>query len=118
MKRREFGLGGYPDIALSTARDRARELKARIAEGVDPIEARKAKRAKLVADQHRGLTFEDAVERYLDAKLDQYKNAKHRQQWANTLRTYAVPELGAMLVEDISVQDILRVLLADLAGQD
>ena len=27
-KRREIGLGGYPDIALSTARDRARELKA------------------------------------------------------------------------------------------
>lgn len=109
-KRREFGLGGYPEVPLATARDRARELKEMIREGIDPIEDRKAKKAALVASQRRGLTFEDAVERYLSAKLDQYSNPKHRQQWRNTLLTYAVPELGPMLVQDITVQDVLRVL--------
>ncbi|PRY19294.1 integrase [Aliiruegeria haliotis] len=110
VKRREFGLGGFPEVSVATARDRARDLKDKIREGVDPTEERKARKAALVAAQRRGLTFADAVDKYLNAKLDQYKNPKHRQQWRNTLQTYAIPELGSMLVQDIAVQDVLRVL--------
>lgn len=109
-KRREFGLGSYPEVPLATARDDARALKAKIREGIDPSEERKAKRSAIIAAQRRGLTFDQAVDKYLSAKLDQYKNPKHRQQWRNTLETYVKPELGAMLVEDITVQDVLRVL--------
>jgi len=110
MKRREFGLGGYPEIGLATARNRARELKEKIRDGIDPLQERKEKQAALITAQRRGLVFSEAVDQYLSAKLDQYKNPKHRQQWRNTLRTYAIPELGSMLVHDIQVQDILRVL--------
>uniref|UniRef100_UPI003B51DBC5 tyrosine-type recombinase/integrase n=1 Tax=Roseovarius indicus TaxID=540747 RepID=UPI003B51DBC5 len=109
-KRREIGLGGYPDVPLAVARERAREKKELIRQGVDPVESRKAQKAALIAAQRRGLSFSNAVDRYLDAKLDQFKNIKHRQQWRNTLVTYAVPELGGMLVQDIEVQDVLRVL--------
>lgn len=63
-----------------------------------------------MAAQRRGLTFAKAMERCLAAKLDAFKNAKHRQQWENTLASYAIPELGAMLVQDITTQDVLRVL--------
>ena len=63
-----------------------------------------------MAAQRRGLTFANAVDRCLAAKLDAFKNAKHRQQWENTLATYAIPDLGAMLVQDITTQDVLRVL--------
>lgn len=110
MKRREFGLGGYPEVALATARDRARDLKEKIRDGIDPIQERKEKKAALISAQRRGLTFSEAVDKYLRAKLDQYKNAKHRQQWRNTLQTYAIPELGSMLVQEITPQDVLRVL--------
>lgn len=109
-KRREFGLGAFPEISLASARSRAGELKEKVRSGSDPIEERKAKRSALLAEQLRGLTFEEAVSRYLDTKLDEFENAKHRQQWQNTLRTYAVPELGKMLVQDIAVQDVLRTL--------
>lgn len=109
-KRREIGLGGYPEIGLAEARNRARATKEQIQAGVDPIEARRSTQAALIAEQRRGLLFEDAVDRYLDAKLDAFKNAKHRQQWRNTLTQYAVPELGKMRVHDITVQDVLRVL--------
>jgi integrase len=109
-KRRDIGLGGFPGITLSMARDKAREARAKIESGVDPIEARKAAKAALVAAQGRGLTFAQAVDRALSAKLDAFKNAKHRQQWENTLATYATPELGKMLVQDITTQDVLRVL--------
>lgn len=110
VKRRELGLGGYPEVTLAIARDRAREAKDKIRRGVDPAEERKAARAALAAAQARGLTFATAVNRYLAAKLDAFKNAKHRQQWRNTLTTYATPQIGAMLVSEIAVQDVLRVL--------
>lgn len=108
--RRDIGLGGFPGVTLSQARDKAREARAKIEGGIDPVEARKAAKAALVAAQRRGLTFADAVDRCLAAKLDAFKNPKHRQQWENTLASYATPDLGAMLVNDITTQDVLRVL--------
>jgi len=108
--RRDIGLGGFPGVTLSQARDKAREARARIESGVDPVEERKAAKAVLAAAQRRGLTFAKAVDKALAAKLEGYRNAKHRQQWENTLATYAAPELGMMLVQDITTQDILRVL--------
>lgn len=109
-KRREIGLGGFPDVTLAMARERAREAKDKIRQGVDPVEQRKAARAALTVAQRRGLSFSDAVDRYLAAKMDAFSNAKHRQQWRNTLETHALPELGKMLVHEITVQDVLRVL--------
>lgn len=109
-RRREIGLGGFPDVTLAQARERAREAKDQIRRGIDPIEERKAARAALVAARRRGMTFADATDKCLAAKLDAFKNAKHRQQWRNTLQTYAMPELGKMLVDEIAVQDVLRVL--------
>lgn len=108
--RRDIGLGGFPGITLSMARDKAREARAKIEGGIDPVEERKATKAALVAAQRRGLTFAKAVDMALSAKLDAFKNPKHRQQWENTLQTYAIPELGKMLVQDITAQDVLRVL--------
>lgn len=109
-RRREIGLGGFPDVTLAQARERARAAKDQIRSGVDPVEERKAVRSALAAAQRRGLTFAKAVEEYLSAKLDGFKNAKHRDQWRNTLQTYAIPHLGKMLVQDIAVQDVLLVL--------
>ncbi|MGC1428760.1 MAG: integrase arm-type DNA-binding domain-containing protein [Albidovulum sp.] len=108
--RRDIGLGGFPAVTLAQAREKAREARTMIERGVDPIEERKAAKAALTAAQRRGLTFADATDKYLAAKLDAFKNPKHRQQWQNTLETYAKPELGTMLVQDIAVQDVLRVL--------
>ncbi|WP_312531148.1 phage integrase central domain-containing protein [Paracoccus sp. (in: a-proteobacteria)] len=109
-RRREIGLGGFPDVTLAQARDRAREAKDQIRRGIDPVEERRSARAALEVARRRGLTFADAAARYLDAKLEGFKNAKHRDQWRNTLQTYAMPELGKLLVDEIAVQDVLRVL--------
>lgn len=43
-KRREMGLGRYPDVKLADARKLASEARAKIANGSDPIEARAASR--------------------------------------------------------------------------
>ncbi|MCA3443980.1 MAG: integrase arm-type DNA-binding domain-containing protein [Rhodobacter sp.] len=109
-QRRDIGLGGFPAVTLAQAREKAREARGKIERGIDPVEERKAARAALLLARHRGLTFGEAVDRYLTSKLDEFKNAKHRQQWRNTLDSYAVPELGKMPVSEIETQDVLRVL--------
>ena len=116
-RRRDIGLGGYPDVTLAQARERAREAKDAIRRGVDPVEQRKAAKASLVAARRRGLTFADAVDRYLAAKLAEFRNEKHRKQWRATLDAYAGPAIGDMLVSDIDVQDVLRTLQPIWAGK-
>lgn len=108
--RRDIGLGGFPTVTLAQARDKAREARDKIERGVDPVAERQAAKAALIAAAGRGLSFEKATESYLKAKLDAFKNAKHRQQWENTLAQYARPVLGKMMVQDIDVRDVLRVL--------
>jgi integrase len=108
--RRDIGLGGFPTVTLAQARDKAREARDKIERGVDPVAERQAAKAALIAAAGRGLSFEKATESYLKAKLDAFKNAKHRQQWENTLAQYAQPVLGKMMVQDIDVRDVLRVL--------
>jgi integrase len=109
-KRAEMGLGGFPTVTLAQAREKAREARDKIDQGLNPLAERKAARAALVAAARRGLTFTDAMNRYLDAKMEAFSNAKHKAQWRATLETYAKPELGAMLVQDIQVKDVLRLL--------
>ena len=109
-KRRDIGLGGYPDVSLAQARERGREARDMIRRGIDPVEQRKAARAALTAQQKRGLTFAAAVDRYCAAKLGELSNEKHGAQWRSTLDTYAAPALGDLLVGDIAVSDVQRAL--------
>ena len=109
-KRREIGLGGYPEISLAVARERARTTKGSVRNGDDPVEQRKAARIALQTQQQRGLSFSDAVEKYLVNKQAEFRNEKHRKQWRSTLDTYAKPVIGHMLVADIDVHDIVRTL--------
>ena len=109
-KRRHIGLGSFPTVTLAMAREQAREAFLSIRAGNDPIEDRKAALSALVAAQKRGLTFSDAMERFLEKKLAEFDNDKHKKQWRATLDNYAVPAIGGMLVSDVTVQDVRRVL--------
>jgi integrase len=109
-RRRDIGLGGFPDVTLAQARERARETKDAIRQGIDPVEQRKAARAALVAAQARGLTFKQAWERFSAQKVKEFSTDRYRGQWVATVETYALPHIGGMLVSDITLQDILRVL--------
>jgi len=109
-KRRHIGLGGYPTVTLAMARDMARDAFLKIRAGIDPIEERKAAQSALVTAQKRGLTFADAMEKFLAIKLQEFDSDKHKKQWRATLDKYAVPAIGKMLVADVAVQDVRRVL--------
>jgi integrase len=109
-KRRDMGLGGYPAVTLAAAREAARAARAKLAQGIDPIEDFRQKRSAMVAAQLSATTFSKAAEQYIDAHESAWKNAKHGQQWRNTIVTYANPKIGKMLVQDVSLPHVLAVL--------
>ncbi len=109
-KRRDIGLGGYPDVPLADARRKARETRDDIRKGVDPVEARKAARSALQAAHATAKTFKQCATAYIDAKSVEFRNAKHRAQWSSSVEAYAYPVLGNLLVRDIGLPHVLEVL--------
>lgn len=109
-RRPDLGLGGYPDVTLEQARDRAREVRDQIRAGIDPVAARQAAQDALRAAQAKRLTFDEAAKLAHGAKAPAFRNRKHADQWISTLVTYASPELGSMPVSDIELPHVIAVL--------
>ena len=102
-RRREAGMGPFPDVPLAKAREYAREARDMLRRGVDPIAERQAARRRL-------LTFRQAVERYDEEKGVEFRSALHRKQWRASLERHVIPILGDAAVADITLQDVLDVL--------
>ena len=109
-KRRDIGLGAFPDVTLAQARHHARETRDKIRQGVDPIAEREAVRQALIASQRARLTFAEAARRKHAAIAGEFRNAKHAKQWLSTLERYAVPIIGDMDVSTIELPHVLGVL--------
>ncbi|WP_429097416.1 tyrosine-type recombinase/integrase [Aminobacter sp. BE322] len=109
-KARYMGLGDIKTFGLGEARARARDARKQVADGIDPIEARRAQRDALRADDAKRLTFKDAAERYIQAHQAGWRNAKHADQWRNTLTTYAYPVIGGLPVAKVEVAHIMQIL--------
>jgi integrase len=99
----EMGLGGYPAVSLAEAREKAAGARKLATAGTNPIQARKAQ-----ASQGRK-TFGECADALLAAKASEWRNEKHRQQWAMTLGTYAAP-LRSRPVDEIDTETVLGVL--------
>ena len=66
--------------------------------------------ARYEAAQAKAVTFEQAARAYIAAHEAGWRNAKHAQQWRNTLETYAYPVIGALMVRDVELAHVLAVL--------
>lgn len=109
-RRRDIGLGGFPTVTLAGARERARLTRDQILQGIDPVQERRKAADALREQDARSLTFNEAVALFIDAKSDEWRNAKHRAQWSSTLATYAGPTIGSMQVGNVDHTHILKVL--------
>lgn len=109
-KRRDMGLGGFPEATLSDALEAARKARQQVREGVDPILSRQQAHSALLAQQAAAVTFEKAAKDFMEARGEGWSNAKHRAQWGSTLQTYVYPFIGDLLVSDITLPQVLAVL--------
>jgi integrase len=109
-RERWFGIGPVHTVTLKEARERARNARLLLLDGVDPIEHRKAQRAAVAAAKAKALTFREAAQAYFDQHESKWRNATHRHQFITTLKTYAFPVLGNMSVADIDTAAVLRAI--------
>jgi integrase len=108
-KAHEMGLGSVNTFTLKQARERARAARQLLADGVDPIQAKRQKRAtKLAADAKR-ITFSEAASLYISAHEKAWSR-RHRDQWQASLERHAFPVLGKLTVDAIELPHIRRVL--------
>jgi integrase len=109
-KTRDMGLGSYPDITLAKARELATECRRMVKDGVDPIEARKEERAAGRIEAAKSMTFDECAMAYIAAHEASWRNAKHRQQWATTLKTYVSPVIGKLPVQAVDTGLVMKVI--------
>lgn len=105
-----MGLGSYPDVSLAEAREKAAELRKLTRQGVDPISEKRQQTRVLRAAIAKGITFDDAAGKFIEAHKDGWRNAKHIDQWRNTLATYASPVIGGIDVSLIDTAHIVKIL--------
>jgi integrase len=99
-KPTEIGLGSARDVTLARARELAKDARAKLAEGINPKEARKPL---------EGGTFAECADRLIAAMRPSWRNGKHAAQWEMTLREYAAP-LRRLPAHTITTDDVLSVL--------
>jgi integrase len=106
-----MGLGPLHTVGLAAAREMAAEARLLIRQGRDPLEAKGAQRATVAAQTSRkSWTFDRAAVEYQAANEQRWRNATHRGQWVQSLRDYVSPVIGALPVESITTEHVLKVL--------
>lgn len=102
QKRRDIGLGSASLVSLAEARERALEQRKQARAGDDPFASRRASEAIP--------TFADAAQKVHDLSAPTWRNAKHGQQWLNTLQTFVFPFFGSKRMDAITGADVLTAL--------
>jgi len=108
-KARGMGLGPLHTIGLAEARAKALECRRLLLDGKDPIDTRRYERQVQRAATGE-MTFEKCAEKYITAHRAGWKNAKHADQWTNTLATYAYPVFKSLPVSAIDTPLVMKVL--------
>ena len=98
--RTDFGLGNADLVTLHQARERALEYRRMAKQGLNPR----------FHGKQEVPTFEEIAQQVHIERLPTWKNAKHGQQWINTLRDYAFPKIGRMPVDSIGQPEVLMCL--------
>ncbi len=104
-RRREMGLGRWPDVSIAEARQQAAEARRKVREDVDPIDAR----AKLKFKPKR-LTVKEAIHGCFEAKKAELKGDGKAGRWLSPLNVHIIPKIGHLAIEDLD-QHILKQVL-------
>ena len=76
-----MGLGSAADFNLKEARERARDARQLLADGIDPLASKRAAKAAAKAADAKALSFRDAAQKYFDQHEAKWRNAAHRDQF-------------------------------------
>jgi integrase len=104
----EIGLGSAKAFSLHEARERNREISKQLADGIDPLAAKRAQRATQVAAVAATKTFKECAEAYIIGHQAEWKSGD--RQWHSSLTRFVYPKIGAIDVRAIGRPHVLDVL--------
>ncbi len=107
---RDMGLGPTHTLSLAEAREAATECRKLRLQGIDPIDRRDSQRAAARVAGASAMTFRQCADAFITSHEAGWGNAKHRQQWANTLAQHAHPVIGRLPVHAIDTPLVLKVI--------
>ena len=103
-----MGLGPTPTVSLAEARQKALDARKLLVDGINPLVAKKQIADALTTAKMR--TFNQCAAAYIQKHKAGWKNAKHADQWTNTVKTYASPVLGDLPVADVDTGLVVKCL--------
>jgi len=107
-KRKEIGLGSYPLVSLSDARDQARTIISQVKNGINPFTEKEKNKDKLLPKFK--ITFKQCAVEFVKLHQGTWRNDKHLLQWNNTLKNYVYPIIGEKSINEIGTKDLVLVL--------
>jgi integrase len=105
-----MGLGSFPEVSLALARQKARDARELVRQGINPIDAKDAARSAAVAARAASKTFAECAEKYIEIKSPEWTNVKHLSQWRTTIETFANPVVGKLFVQDVDTPHVVAIL--------
>ena len=100
-RQRRMTIGRWPDWSVTAARERAKELRRMIDEGLDPLATRE--------DLREAPRVKDMIDRYIREHLPKLAPVNASDQ-TSMLRKIVEPALGNRLVTDITKSDVAQFL--------
>ena len=100
--RTDIGLGPFPDVTLARAREKAQEIRGKVADGHDPRAERR---------QPKVPTFREAAEQYITRNERRWKSPREARDWRGCFESYAFPRFGNVRVDKVTRADTLKALL-------
>lgn len=104
-RRREMGLGSWPDVSIAEARNRAYEARIAVRDGNDPIEDRRERQ-----NAHSPVSLRMAIEQCFEARQAQLKGDGEAGRWMSPLKTHVIPQAGHIPIERVDQHEIVRIL--------
>ena len=101
-KRRQLGLGAFPEVMLAEARRRASEMRRRVRAGLPPREAS--------TDEPTTPTFAEVAVQVIELREPTWTSPRHATQWRESLRLHVFPLIGENPVDTITTTDMMDVL--------
>lgn len=106
-RRREMGLGRFPDVSLREARLEADKWRAVVRQGLDPIKERERIKREEAGKFH---LLKDVALDAFESRKAELKGDGKAGRWYSPLELHVLPKLGKVPIADIDQKDIRDTL--------
>ncbi|SMX23068.1 Prophage CP4-57 integrase [Boseongicola aestuarii] len=106
-RRREMGLGAFPEVSLKEAREVANEARALVRQGLDPIKERERRKREAASNLH---LLKDIALDAFESRKAELKGDGKAGRWFTPLELHVLPKLGKVPIGEIDQRDIRDTL--------